>query len=953
MKHICKTVVVTTTALVVLAGNALAQTPRFAVISDPHFYDTELGISGPAFEAYLAGDRKMLRESEAIFEKAVANIKMQQPSFVIISGDLTKDGELSSHLKLTNHLAELEASGIEVFVIPGNHDINNPHAVAFSGDQTVPVDHVTPEEFADIYGPYGYDQAIARDPNSLSYVAEPVDGVWFFGIDSCKYNNNLANGYPETSGAISELTMNWILDKLFEAKMRHKTVAGFMHHGVLEHFTGQSIMYPEYVVDDKEAVAETLSAAGLQLIFTGHYHADDITQTNAQANTLYDVETGSLVTYPSPYRMVDLHGKNAATVSTFKIDAIDYDTNGIPFPDYSRDFLYQGISAMATYLLTLPPDQGGFALSAAEAQNAAPFVAQAFVAHYAGDEHPDTATMGLLQQYLTSSDPRYQGLGQALGSLWTDLAPSDTSAVLTLNPEISLSVLGTYRTGIFDESAAEISAYDPHSKTLFVVNSGNKVVDMLNIGDPANPVHIKSIDITPYGNNPNSVAVSNGLVAVAVEADIKQNPGSLVLFNTSGQYIKSFVVGALPDMVTFTPDGQNILVANEGEPNSDYSIDPEGSVSIIDLTRGLIRAKVKTADFKKFNKNKDALVADGVRIFGPDATVAQDLEPEYITVRPRSPFAWVSLQENNAIAKIHIRSGRVIKIIPLGFKDHSLAENGLDVSDKDDTINIMPHDGLLGMYQPDSIAAYSVRGNTYIVTANEGDARDYDDFSEEARIKDLVLDPVAFPNSDALQDKTVLGRLTVTNTLGDIDGDGDFEQLYAFGGRSFSIFKATRKGLEQVFDSGDQLEQITATAIPAEFNSDNSENNSFDNRSDNKGPEPEGLAIGTIGQHTYAFIGLERVGGIMIYDISSPQSPQFVQYINNRDFKGNAEAGTAGDLGPEGITFIPAHESPNGFPMLAVANEVSGSTTLYRIDVQNKDCRWPGFGRRHGQLGRH
>ena len=953
MNHINKTAAVAATSLVLFAGGALAQTPRFAVISDPHFYDSDLGTSGSAFEAYLAGDRKMLRESEAILESAIANIKIQQPDFVIISGDLTKDGEQSSHLELADHLAEIEKSGIEVFVIPGNHDINNPHAVAFNGDQTVPVDHVAPEEFADIYGPFGYDQAIARDPNSLSYVAEPVDGVWLFGIDSCKYNNNLANGYPETSGAISELTMNWILDKLFEAKMRNKTVAGFMHHGVLEHYTGQSIMYADYVVENWQTVSETLASAGLQLIFTGHYHANDITQSNAPENNLSDVETGSLVTYPSPYRMVDLHGHNAAAVTTHYIDTIDYDIGGLSFAEYSSQFLYQGISVMANYLLTLPPEQGGFALSEEEAQEAAPFVAKTFMAHYAGDERPDPAILGLLQQYLTSSDQRYQGLGQALGSMWTDLAPSDNSAVLTLNPDISLSVLGTYRTGIFDESAAEISAYDPRSKTLFVVNGENKVVDMLHIADPTNPVHINAIDVTPYGGSANSVAVANGLVAVAVEAEVKQNSGSLVIFNTSGKYLKSFVVGALPDMVTFTPDGRYILVANEGEPNSDYSVDPEGSVSIIDLTRGLQHAKVKNADFQKFNKNKDELIAGGVRIFGPNATVAQDLEPEYITVLPHSAFAWVSLQENNAIAKIDIRSGRVIKIMPLGFKDHSLPANGLDASDRDDTINIVPYDKVLGMYQPDAIAAYSVRGNTYIVTANEGDARDYDTFSEEDRVGELVLDANAFPSWDELQQKNILGRLTVTNTLGDIDGDGDFDKLYAFGGRSFSILKATGHGLEQVFDSGDQFEQITAAVIPAEFNSDNSENDSFDNRSDNKGVEPEGIAIGTIGKKTYAFIGLERVGGIMVYDISTPQSPKFVQYINNRVFSGDAEVDTAGDLGPEGIAFIPAHESPDGHPMLAVANEVSGSTTLYRIEVQEKESSWPGYGTRNGRSGRH
>ena len=240
------------------------------------------------------------------------------------------------------------------------------------------------------------------------------------------------------------------------------------------------------------------------------------------------------------------------------------------------------------------------------------------------------------------------------------------------------------------------------------------------------------------------------------------------------------------------------------------------------------------------------------------------------------------------------------------------------------------------------------------MTANEGDARDYGAFGEEARVKDLKLDPRAFPDAEALQRSEALGRLKVTNTLGDPDGDGDFDRLYAYGGRSFSIFKTTAKGLELVFDSQDQFEQITAAALPDDFNSNNDENDSFDSRSDDKGPEPEGLAIGTIGCRTYAFIGLERVGGILAYDITSPHDPQFVQYINTRDFTGDPEAGSAGDLGPEGIIFISADESPVGEPMLAVANEISGTTTLYRIDdlAGNDRSHRMHHGRRHGRVVR-
>lgn len=233
--------------------------------------------------------------------------------------------------------------------------------------------------------------------------------------------------------------------------------------------------------------------------------------------------------------------------------------------------------------------------------------------------------------------------------------------------------------------------------------------------------------------------------------------------------------------------------------------------------------------------------------------------------------------------------------------------------------------------------ATHIFGRTYIVTANEGDGRDYDAFSDGARVDDLPLDPAAFPDADTLQRKDRLGRLKVTTQLGDTDGDGDYERLFTYGARSFSIFKVTREGLIPVFDSGDQFEQITAAALPEDFNSDNDVNDSFDSRSDAKGPEPEGIVIGTIGHHTYVFIGLERVGGIMVYDVTRPWAPQFVQYVNNRDFDGDAEAGTAGDLGPEGIAFIPATDSPDGQPMLAVANEVSGTTTLYSIEnIGNK-----------------
>jgi hypothetical protein len=886
-----------------------------------------------------------------------------------------------------------------------------------------------------------------------------------------------------------------------------------------------------------------------------------------------------------------------------------------------------------------------------------------------------------------------------------------------MNDSIKLTPIGTYKTGIFDQGAAEIPAYDAESQRLFVVNANSATVDVLDLSDPDNPTQLFQIDATAYGGSANSVAVKNGVVAVAIESENPQEPGTVVFLDIDGNLLNTVTVGALPDMLTFTPDGQKVLVANEGEPNSDYTVDPEGSVSIIDLSAGVENATATIAGFSAFNDQIDQLRAAGVRIFGPNATVAQDLEPEYITVSSDSKTAWVTLQEGNALGVLNLETGEITNIVPLGFKDHNAApeletfffdaeelpslgtvagrgdiplsgfsglyfegvnpetgnlqfithpdrgpdggetengdrifllpdfqpefvrfelnretgdltlteriplkrqdgtpltglpnlagadpdvpidpegnpleydplgadlegivraldgtywladeyrpaiyhftadgtlidryvpsglppelgtgalpevynlrranrgfeaiafqdgkvyafvqsplnnpeseatatirilefdpatetttgeylyiqddigggsdkigdaasigggkflvierdsgfgeesiknvyridltnatnlmelppdtlatgetfdsltpeqlaakgitpvtkenyadlaalgygftdkpeglaivdpttiavlndndfgadpsipiglglvtlQNGLDASNEDNAINIANYP-IQGIYQPDAIASYTVNGETYLITANEGDTRDYDAFSEEERIADLTLDPTAFPNAAELQNDAVLGRLIVTTANGDTDGDGDFDQLYSFGGRSFSIW--TSSG-QLVYDSGNEFERITAELIPDEFNANNTENDSFDNRSDDKGPEPEGVTVGRVGDRTYAFIGLERVSGVMVYDVTEPTNPSFVQYINNRDFSVEFDVDAegepaptaeqviaAGDLGPEGLVFIAAEESPNGQPLLVVSNEVSGSTTVYEI----------------------
>jgi DNA-binding beta-propeller fold protein YncE len=500
------------------------------------------------------------------------------------------------------------------------------------------------------------------------------------------------------------------------------------------------------------------------------------------------------------------------------------------------------------------------------------------------------------------------------------------------------------RIGGFDggaTGAAEITAYDAASRRLFVVNGALGSVDVLDLSDPTAPAKVGEITVGA-GEAVNSVAVRRGLVALAVRAATKTDPGTVLLVDAfTLERREAVTVGALPDMLVFTPDGRRLLVANEGEPDGygqPGSIDPEGSISIVTLGRRGGASTVATADFRAYIGREDELRAQGVRIFGPGANAAQDLEPEYIAIAPGGRTAYVTLQENNAIAVVDIERASVTAILPLGTKDHSLPGMGLDPSDEDagvDTnsgspaVRIGPAP-VKGMFMPDAIAAYRVRGRTYLVTANEGDAREYDGFEEEVRVRahcPAGLDPAVFGADAArLLFDSSLGRLRVTTAPnGDRSGkdaSGRCTELHAFGARSFSIWSDDGR---RVWDSGDALEQLTAALPNAAFNASN-DNNNLDARSPAKGPEPEGVVVHRFGSRFYAFVGLERVGGIVVYDITQPTSPSFVGYVNTRD-------GALGDRGPEGLLVIDAHDSPTGVPLLVVGHETSGTTTIFAIDI--------------------
>ncbi len=518
----------------------------------------------------------------------------------------------------------------------------------------------------------------------------------------------------------------------------------------------------------------------------------------------------------------------------------------------------------------------------------------------------------------------------------------------------ALAEVGDVQTGLYLESAAEIVTYDPLTRRAFVSNAARNGVDILDLSDPTHPRRLASLH--DLGGNVNSVDVKNGIVAIAVENPNPQLNGSVLFIDSFfGMELNRLEVGPMPDMVTFTPDGTKVLTANEGEPNADYTVDPEGSVSIIDLGRGTFidvvratQANVHRVGFAPYNFLDDLFRRAGIRIYGRinhpatgaflrPATLAEDFEPEYIAVSPNGKRAYVTLQENNALAIIDLASHQLLDIVPFGYKDHRTPGQGLDASDRDSGISIRNWP-VFGMYLPDGIAAFETLGQTFLITANEGDARDYDGFSEEARVANLNLDPTAFPDAADLQKNANLGRLKTTTALGDTDGDGDFDRIYAYGGRSFSIWDESGR---LVWDSGDQIEHITAQLFPSDFNSNHEENDSFDSRSDDKGPEPESVTVGQIGQRLYAFVGLERMGGVLIYDVTYPYAPAFVSYQTTRNFSARfagdtptaAELAAMGDLGPEGLRFIPAADSPTGEPLLLIANEVSGNTSLHAITI--------------------
>lgn len=553
------------------------------------------------------------------------------------------------------------------------------------------------------------------------------------------------------------------------------------------------------------------------------------------------------------------------------------------------------------------------------------------LAEYLDDNFATPETAFAMEDVGRADDERIQNLNFREDTVLDGVGPDAPVAT----EELGDIAVAAFLDSLSGEGGSEVVAHE--DGRLYVTNGAAGRIDVWDIGAAS---LVGSVDLTvlPGFAGVQSVAVKNGLIAAAVSTPnltstvfgqtiVEGRDGYVALIDAASLTVIDRVnVGALPDMVTFNGDGTKILVANEGEFNAENGLDrdPIGGVSIIDVS-DLIDPTVVDITFEAFDGLEAIARANGIRL-ADGASLLRGLEPEYITIQ--GDTAYVSLQEANAIAVLDIATGAFTNIFTAGVQDHSLV--GLDPND-DGQIAIDTYDNLVGLRMPDAITSFVLDGQTYLVTANEGDGRGdaTDPNGDEARVGDILAGDIPGLSIDASVDTTGLERLTVSTIDGDTDGDGDIDVLHAFGSRSFTIFDADGN---VVFDSGDEIERIIADLAPERFNNDDGEPiaTEDDNRSDAKGPEPEAVAVGEIDGQLYAFIGLERDSGVLIYNITAPADAYFVDYIPGF---GNGDIPGALDevVGPETIAFISAEDSTSGVAQIAVAYEITGDTVVYDL----------------------
>ena len=521
---------------------------------------------------------------------------------------------------------------------------------------------------------------------------------------------------------------------------------------------------------------------------------------------------------------------------------------------------------------------------------------------------------------------------------YTAVETTDTqyNGYFNAESDVKTKLIARYNSGAYsaDGGSAEITVYNAANGFAYSVNGVKGTLDCVDMrglknGDTVETLagtELKAAELAEnagdgfnYGDM-TSVAVSpdGKTLAVAMQDADYTKPGRVLFFDCGKDggltYSGIAITGVQPDMVTFTEDGSKVLTADEGEPREGYSadgaVDPAGSVTVIDVAT----KSAAIVDFKAFDPKRGALAESGV-VLKKDTAPSVDLEPEYIAVSGNK--AYVVLQEANAAAILNIDTLRFENIYSFGFEDYSKVAIDLDKSDG--KYDPKTYENIKGIRMPDGICAAVIDGETYLLTANEGDSR-------------------AWPIGTETDTNEIKEKASPVNgikpggkvTWFDVSQYDGLEAGvdYVFGGRSFTIFKVTPDGLEEVFDSGSDFERITAQTVPDHFNCSNDTAEAED-RSGKKGPEPENLVVGRIDGHTYVFVGFERTGGVMIYDISNPSDAAFVNYFNSRDYS----VDIMDDVSPEGVAFAAADKNSSGVPVLIISNEVSGTVSVMAINA--------------------
>lgn len=506
------------------------------------------------------------------------------------------------------------------------------------------------------------------------------------------------------------------------------------------------------------------------------------------------------------------------------------------------------------------------------------------------------------------------------------------------------------------EGSSEIAAFHAGSKRIFATNGVKNAIDIFDISDVANPKKVGSVSLAPYGNDVTSVAAGRDVVVAAVlvtetfsAADVPTTPnGKIVVFDTNGKVLSSpDVLGVLPDSITFAPNGTTALVAIEAQPvcakdnpattekeNLDYSkaSDPVGGVSVVDLSNPAAPV-VRFAGFDQFTVEQ--MKAKGIAVSSVVNSVSKDFEPEFVTAVDNN-YAYVTIQEANAIGKLNIESA-TFESITRAFESR-VSKVARDTSDKDSGAGPRTYRNVVGASQPDAIAGFKFGSGHYFLTANEGDSREYTCLNDDLRGASLKVDTKRFPDWTTLSGVAALGRAKVNPNNGDIDGDGDIDTIHLRGSNSMTMY---RNGVA-LWDSGALLDQIQTSAFGVaningshSYSSDKSTMNYVgQDRSDDKGAEPEGVAIGMVGDRRIAVLGLERMTALAIFDITAPLAPVFQEWLQILPTKATP-AKDVKHWSPEGIVFVPADKSPSGKALIITSYELSGSLSIHQIEPRN------------------